>query len=144
MAKTIQQTVQFNAAPEKLFNVYMDSRAHSAAINSRASISRKVGGKFTAFEGALRGKNLAIVPKRMIVQAWRGSDWKKSDLDSILILTFSKARGGGRITLVHANVPDRFHAGIKRGWNAYYWSRWKAYLKPTKGKQRRAKTRGRR
>jgi activator of HSP90 ATPase len=129
MPKTIQQTVKFNAPPERLYAIYMDSKKHGAAVNARVSMARRAGGRFSAFGGMLRGKNLAIVPGRMIVQTWRGSDWKKSEGDSILILTFSKVRGGGRIKLVHANVPDRHYAGINRGWNKYYWKPWRAYLR---------------
>ena len=129
MAKTIQQSVKFRVSPEELFDIYMNSKKHSAATNSRVSVSRKVTGRFTAFGGMLRGKILALAPKRMIVQSWRGSDWKKTDLDSILILTFSRVRRGGRISLVHANVPDRHYAGINKGWAKYYWKPWKAYLK---------------
>jgi activator of HSP90 ATPase len=134
MARTIQQTVRFRLAPERLFDIYMDSKKHSAATKFAASVSRKVGGRFSAFNGMLQGKNLAIVPKRMIVQAWRGSDWKKTDLDSILILTFSKAPGGGQISLVHANVPDKHYAGIQKGWPKYYWNPWRIYLKHKSGK----------
>ncbi|MBI3456970.1 MAG: SRPBCC domain-containing protein [Candidatus Rokubacteria bacterium] len=138
MARTIQQTVEFRVPPETLFDVYMDSKAHSAAIGAKASVSRRVGGRFTAFGRALLGRNLAIVPRRMIVQSWRGSSWKRTDLDSVLILTFRKVRGGGRITLVHANVPDTYHASIRKGWNTYYWKRWKAYLaKPATRARRR-------
>lgn len=129
MPKTIQQTVDFSASPETLFDIYLDSKKHSAAINSRAVASRKVGGKFLAFHGALRGRNLSIIPKRMIVQSWRASGWKKADLDSILVLTFSRAPRGGRIALVHANIPDKWHAMIRKGWNRYYWKPWKVYLK---------------
>ena len=129
MAKMIQQAVKFSVSPEKLFDIYMNSKKHSAAIKSPASISRKVGGRFSAFGGMLRGKILALGPKRMIVQTWRGSDWKKSDGDSILILTFDKAPGGARLGLVHANIPDRRYARINRGWAKYYWRPWRAYLK---------------
>ncbi len=132
MAKTIIQTVKFSASPEQLFDIYLDSKKHSAAIAARASISRKVGSKFNAHNGWIRGKNLAIVRKRMIVQSWRGADWKKADLDSILILTFAKAPGGARLTLVHANVPDRNYPSINKGWHTHYWNRWKAYLKRTR------------
>ncbi len=126
--KTIQQTVKFPAPPEKLFDIFLDSKKHAAAVNSQASVSRKVGGRFRIFGGALQGKNLAIVPKRMIVQVWRGSNWTKSEGDSVLILTFSKARGGGRIQLVHV-LPDRHYAGCNRGWKNYYWKPWRAYLR---------------
>jgi len=129
MAKTILQTVRFSVPPERLFDIYMDSRKHSAATDSRASISRRVGGRFTAHDGWIRGKNLVVVPKRLIVQSWRGADWKKTELDSILILTFSGARGRARLTMVHANVPERSYAGISRGWNTYYWKPWRAHLR---------------
>ena len=137
MARTIQQTARFSVPPGVLFDIYLDSKKHSAATSSKASVSRKVGGKFSAFHGMLQGKNLAIVPKRMIVQAWRSPDWKRAEVDSILILTFSKARGGGQIDLVHANIPDHAFPGIRRGWPKYYWRPWKAYLRKLAGTRRK-------
>jgi len=128
MAKIIQQTVRFKASPEELFDTYLDSKKHAAVIGSPVSISRKVGGKFVAFDGMISGKNLLIVPKRLIVQAWRAKPWKKRDPDSILILRFSKAPGGGRIDLAHVNVPAYDHAGVTKGWHKYYWNPWKASL----------------
>lgn len=128
MTRAIQQAVRFRASPEELFEIYVDSKKHSAATGAPARISRKVGGTFTAFDGMLQGKNLLVVPKRMIVQAWRAKHWKPADPDSILILTFSKAPGGGQIDLVHANVPEYDHRGVRKGWPKYYWKPWKAYL----------------
>ena len=91
MANVINQKVSFTASPEALFNIYLDSKKHGAAIDDTVTISRKVGGKFTAFGGMLCGRNLMIVLGRMVVQSWRSKSWKKKDLDSILVLLFSKA-----------------------------------------------------
>ncbi len=135
MAKTIQQSVTFSASPEALYDIYMDSKKHGAAVGSKASVSRKVGGRFSVFGGGVSGKNLAVVPNRTVVQTWRGNTWKSTDPDSILILTFSRAPGGGRIDLVHANVPDHDQAGIKSGWHKYYWRPWKAYLRKNSGRR---------
>ena len=129
MPKTIQQKVTFRASPEALFDTYLSTRKHSAATGAKAVMSRSVGGKFMAHAGHLRGRNLAIVPKRLIVQSWRGSNWGKRDLDSILVLVFSQVRGGGRISMVHANIPDANVASITRGWSEYYWKPWKKYLR---------------
>jgi activator of HSP90 ATPase len=126
--RPIVQSVRFSAPPEELFEMYLDSKKHSAATLSDAKISRKPGGKFTAFGGQLSGRNLVIVPKRVIVQAWRAEHWPESDPDSILILTFSKAPGGGKIDLVHVNVPSHDHKDVIEGWPEYYWKRWKKYL----------------
>lgn len=137
MPKTVQQSVRFKASPERLFDIYMDSRKHSAATNAKAKLSRSVGGRFTAHNGYIRGKNLAIVRNRMMVQSWRGRDWKKTDMDSVLMLVFRRVPAGrGRIDMVHANVPDRWYSLIKRGWNEYYWKPWKAYLRKSKKKRR--------
>ncbi|MGO9640550.1 MAG: SRPBCC domain-containing protein [Candidatus Acidiferrales bacterium] len=126
--KPIQQSVRFPAPTEELFEIYVDSRKHSEATGGPAKISRKAGEKFTAFGGQLRGHNLLIVPNRVIVQAWRAEHWPDSDPDSILILTFSKAPGGGQVDLVHVNVPSHDHKGVSQGWPAYYRKPWKKYL----------------
>jgi len=128
MTPAIQQSVVLKASAEELFDTYLDSRRHSAMTGSPAKISRRVGAAFTAFGGQLEGRNLVILPKRIIVQAWRSRHWKAADPDSILVLRFSKAPGGGRIDLVHANVPKHDHKDVSRGWPRYYWEPWKAYL----------------
>ncbi|MGA8220960.1 MAG: SRPBCC domain-containing protein [Candidatus Acidiferrales bacterium] len=128
MTKSIQQSARFPVSPRQLFETYLDSKKHSAATGGLAQISRKVGGKFKAWHGQLWGHNLLIVPNRMIVQAWRSVNFKASDPDSILILRFSKVPGGGRIDLVHANVPPQDHAGVTKGWHIYYWKPWKEYF----------------
>jgi activator of HSP90 ATPase len=125
----IQQSVQFEAPAGELFEMYLDSKKHSAATGGRARISRKAGGAFTAWEGQLKGKNLLIVPKKMIVQAWRATHWPASDPDSILVLRFSNTSGGGQVDIVHAGVPEHDHKGVSEGWPKYYWEPWKEYLK---------------
>ena len=129
MTKPIVQSVTFKASPKRLFQIYATAKLHSAATGANARISAKAGAKFTAFDGMLVGKNLLVVPGRMIVQAWRAAHWKKSDLDSILTLTFSKAPGGSRIDLVHVGVPQHDHKGVTQGWPKYYWKPWRDYLK---------------
>ena len=112
MTKTIQQSVRFAASPRTLFELYLDSKKHSAATGGKANINRKVGGAFTAWNEQLRGRNLLIVRNKLIVQAWRSVNFKPGDADSILILEFSRAPGGGRVDLIHVNVPSQDHKGV--------------------------------
>ncbi len=128
MKPPIEQSVKFRCTPELLFEMYIDSAKHSAATGARALISRRVGGRFKAFDGALSGRNLLIVPNQLIVQAWRSTAFKPEDADSILILEFSKAPGGARVHLVHVNVPAQDHRGVSKGWRKFYWKPWTAYL----------------
>jgi Activator of Hsp90 ATPase homolog 1-like protein len=142
MTKPIQQTVRFAAGPRELFEMYVDSKKHSAATGGHARMSRRTGGRFTAWNGMLRGRNLLVVPGRMIVQTWRSINFKDSDPDSILVLRFSKAPGGsGRVDLVHANLPASDHRGVGQGWPKYYWRPWAKYLakKSKPGKSRSSK-----
>ena len=128
MTKAIQQSVKFQAPPKQIFETYMDSRKHSEATGAKARIERKVGGKISAWNGALSGRNLMIVPNKMIVQAWRSVHFKTLDPDSILILQFRKAGAGCVVELVHTNVPVQDHKGVHGGWAKYYWRPWKKYL----------------
>jgi activator of HSP90 ATPase len=127
MTPVIQQSVRFRVAPRVLFEMYLDSKEHSHSTGAPARISRKIGGRFTAFAGALEGKNLLIVPGRQIVQLWRAKHWKKEDV-SILVLSFSRVAGGARVDLVHIGVPHYDHKGVRKGWPKFYWRPWKKYL----------------
>ena len=69
MPRTIQQTVTFREPPDQLFDTYLSSRKHTVATGAKAVMSRAVGAKFMAHAGHLRGRNLAIVSKRLIVQS---------------------------------------------------------------------------
>ncbi len=128
MPKTILQTVTLPAPAEKLFDMYMSPKKHSAIAGGPVSISLKEGSKFRAFDGLISGKTLLVVPKHMIVQSWRGSHWKKEDIDSILILTFLSEGERGRIELVHVNVADSDYEGVREGWEKYYWKPWRELL----------------
>ncbi len=127
MTPIIHQTVRFRVTPKMLFGMYLDSRKHSTSTGAPATISRKVGGTFTAFGGMIHGKNLAIIPEKQIVQLWRAKHWKKNEW-SVLILTFSSVAGGTEIDLVHVGVPNHDQKGVREGWPKYYWKPWKKFL----------------
>jgi activator of HSP90 ATPase len=135
MTPVIEQAASFaNVTPADLYELFMDSAKHTAATGMPAKVSSKVGGKWSAFGGMILGKNLALVPNRMIVQAWRSSAWKNGDPDSILVVRFEKTRGGATAHLSHVGVPPYDHKGVTQGWTNYYWKPWKKYLK---GRKRR-------
>jgi uncharacterized protein YndB with AHSA1/START domain len=133
MTPTVSQRVKFSASPGTLFEMYMDSKKHTAATGAPAKLSRKVGGAWRAHGGAISGKNLLIVPGKTIVQAWRAGFWKKDEL-SVLIMTFEKASGGAVVEIVHVGVPQHDQKGVRNGWPAFYWRRWKKYLAAQKKK----------
>jgi activator of HSP90 ATPase len=128
MPKLITQSVILHAPAKNLYAMYLNPGRHRAITGGKVVVSARPGSKFSAFDGMLRGRMLYTVPGRLIVQAWRSSVWKKSDLDSTLILRFTPRGRSGRIDLVHANVPDHDYRGVNDGWKKYYWRPWRRYL----------------
>ncbi len=129
MPKTIQKAVTLPAPAEKLFDMYLSPKAHGAITGGPVTISRTAGSRFRAFGGMITGRTLQVVPKRLIIQSWRGKHWKPEDIDSTLIISFWPDRDGGRIELVHVNVPEYDYDGANEGWDKYYWKPWREYLK---------------
>lgn len=134
MTPAIEQSVTFKGTPAELYELFMDSAKHAAATGAPAKVSRKVGGKWSAFGGMILGKNLALIPNRLIVQSWRSSAWKAGDPDSVLVVRFEKATGGATVYLSHVGVPPYDHKGVTEGWKQYYWGMWKEYFKTRKRK----------
>ena len=129
MSPVIEQSATFESTPAELYELFMDSAKHTAATGAPAKISHKIGGKWTAFGGALTGTNLELVPNETIVQAWRSTNFKKDDPDSILIVRFEKVKNATTVHLTHVGVPKQDHKGVTNGWKKYYWDPWKKYFK---------------
>lgn len=135
MTPPIIQSIKLPASPEELYRTIVDSKLHTAMTGVPAKISNKVGAKWRAFGGSISGRNLMLVPGKMIVQSWRSTYFKKTDPDSVMTMTFTKVAGGTRIDLVHANVAAQDHKGVTNGWKQYYWDPWRTYIKNMKGKK---------
>src|SRR6516225_1679415 len=90
---TIRQTVIFNAPPQDVYEVIMDSKKHESLSGERADISREVEGAFKAWGDHISGFNLVLQPGRKIVQAWRAHDWW-ADHYSIATFDLRKLDGG--------------------------------------------------
>ena len=128
MRNLIRQSVVLPAAPEKLFEMYINPRTHEAITGGPVKIGNKRGSEFYAFDGALTGTTLEVIKPRLIIMSWRSINFLADDPDSTLILSFISDVGGGRIDLVHLDVPEQDYDGVDQGWEQYYWTPWRAYL----------------
>jgi activator of HSP90 ATPase len=128
MSTTIRQTVSFDASPHAVFEALLDSRKHSAFTGAKASLSRKVGGKISAWDGYIEGKNLRIEKDKVIVQSWRTTEFTESDPDSQVMFHLSEKGKGTRLMFVHSKVPDRLAEELRQGWIDNYWVPLKEYL----------------
>ena len=133
MAKTITQKVVFkNTSTKELYHLYMNEKKHSELTGGSAKITSKIGAKFSAYDNYITGKNLHLLKDSLIVQTWRGSDWKKTDEDSILVLSFHQKGKDVTVKMAQINVPTEQAKGLKKGWDDFYWEPWKTYLENKK------------
>lgn len=129
MTKPIVQKVTFkNATPAQVYDIYMNPKKHAEITGAPAKIEAKAGGKFSAYSGGLVGKFLQLEKDKMIVQSWRSDAFKKSDLDSTLVIQLEAKGKDTVLHMVHANVPKQDHAGATEGWPTYYWEPMKEFL----------------
>ena len=118
--RTIRQSVMLETSPHEVYDTLINSRRHARLTGAKASISAKVGGKFSAYDGYVQGVNLELVPDERIVQLWRGSDWPEGHY-SRATFTMRAMKGGTRLTLNQNGVPDEQYEAISRGWRQFYW-----------------------
>jgi activator of HSP90 ATPase len=120
--KTLKQTRTFNAPAKDLYEALMDSRKHTKfSGGAPAKISAKVGGKFTAYGGALEGETIELKPNKKIVQAWRSKSWEPG-VYSLATFSFASAgKGKTKLTFTQSGIPESDFEDIKKGWISFYW-----------------------
>ncbi len=116
------------AGKEVVYNAWLDSEMHAKMTGTTvATESANVGRLFMAHGGYITGKNMELVPCSKIVQSWRSSEFKDSDEDSIIEVTFEDKNGGTLVTLTHSNVPEGGEH-YESGWRSHYVEPMKAYF----------------
>ena len=128
MCKTIKQRVKFRASPETVYSLLADSRRHSAVTGRKATISRKVGGTFSASGNDVSGIIVDLVPGRRIVQAWRHRRFPEGIFSMAAVTLAPTPDGGTELVLTHRGVPKDLIPETERAWREQYWSRIKTYL----------------
>ncbi|HLF80485.1 MAG TPA: SRPBCC domain-containing protein [Anaerolineales bacterium] len=129
MALQFEMSAVIPASAAELYEAWLDSAGHSAMTGGAAETSAEPGGRFTAWDGYIQGRNLELEPPRRIVQSWRTAEFEQSEPDSRLEVLFEPAEGGTRLTIRHTNLPA--HGGqYEQGWVDNYFEPMKRYFQP--------------
>ena len=123
----IRQTATFKASPHEVYEALMDSEKHSIFTGGRSVVSRKIGGKFSAFDGYSEGTNIELIPDKKIVQTWRAADWPSGHYSWATFL-LKEIGGKTRLTFTQTGVPREQFDDISHGWKDYYWTPMKKWL----------------
>ncbi len=125
--KTIRQKIHFATTSRNVYDALMNSKKHARFTGGKATISKKIGGKFFAFDGYTAGKNIELIIDKKIVQTWRASDWEEGHYSTVEITLVPSAKGCV-LTFVQKNVPPDHYAAIQQGWIDFYWKPMKEML----------------
>jgi activator of HSP90 ATPase len=125
--RDISQSVTFKASPHDIYEALLDSRKHARFTGGKAYISRRVGGKFSAFDGYCEGVNLELVTDKRIMQTWRGDDWPDGHYSRV-VYELKEIGEGTLLTFTQTGVPEDLYAEVARGWQDYYWTPLKEML----------------
>lgn len=125
----IRQKISVRAKPSEVYEAFINAKKHSEFTGSKATCDARIGGKFTAWDGYIFGKNLELVKGKKIVQEWVTTEWPEGHPPSRLILAFKKIKKNTEISMVHSGVPAEQAADIKQGWIDFYWKPLKEYFK---------------
>ena len=124
---TIEQTVIFRSGAHDVYEAIMDSKKHARFTGGTARVSRRVGGKFSIFDGYATGVNIELVPDRKIVQSWRADDWPDGHYSKVTF-EFVESDGKTKLVFTQVGVPVKAYEDISQGWRDYYWKPMKKLL----------------
>ncbi len=88
MPRTIIQAASPSARPERLWATYVSADEHAACTGFPVTIAPRAAAEFRAFDGAIWGSILDVVPSRLVVQrceGWAKFYWnpRRADLERV-------------------------------------------------------------
>jgi activator of HSP90 ATPase len=116
------------STPEAASRALLSSKIHTEFTGSEAKCSARVGGKFTAWDQHISGKNIKLVKDKLIVQEWKTSEWPEGYEPSILKISLKKEGEGTKLTMIQTRVPASQVDQYDKGWYESYWEPLKQYF----------------
>jgi len=127
--KTIRHSEFFpGVPPQEIYGAMLSGPKHSKMTGAKATGSTRVGGKFTAWDGYISGKNVELEDGSRISQEWQTAEWPEGAPPSLLEWKFEAKKGGTKVSLKHSKVPGSQAGSYDKGWEDYYFIPMKAYF----------------
>jgi activator of HSP90 ATPase len=116
---TLHYEADFNATPQRIYEVLLDSNQFAAFTGMPAVIDPREGAPFSLFGGLIGGRNVEFVPYKRIVQAWRPAHWA-AGIYSIVKFEFREEGLQTRLLLDHTGFPEGESVSLDHGWKSHY------------------------
>lgn len=128
--KNLKQTVTFNAKPSDVYEMIMDAKKHGQICGGKVTMSKKVNGKFSVYDGYCHGHNIELTEGKKIIQAWNFAEdgWPELYF-TVCTFDFKKDGKGTKMTFTQEGIPEHKYEALKKGWKEFYWEPIKQLLK---------------
>ena len=123
----LHQEIDIKANRQRIYEALLDSKQFAAFTGAAAEINREPGGAFSLFGGLIVGRNIELVPRERIVQAWRPADWEPG-VYTLVKFELNELGPQTRIVLDHTGFPEQNFRHLNYGWYTHYWEPLKKYL----------------
>ena len=123
----LHQEVEFNASPQRIYEILLDSKQFAAFTGMPAEIDPKPGGALKIFGGLVVARNIELIPGQRIVQAWRSEGWDKG-VYSVVRFELKPHGQGTLLVLDHTGFQEGKFDSLNAGWPPRYWNPLKKYL----------------
>ena len=123
----LHQEIEINASRQKVYDALLDFKQFTAFSGAPAEIHREPGGTFSLFGGLIVGRNIELVPKERIVQAWRPANWEPG-VYTLVRFELNELGPQTRIVLDHTGFPEQNFRHLNSGWYTHYWEPLKKYF----------------
>jgi len=118
---SIHQEVVIPASPERVYAALTTSKQFAEVTGGApADIATDEGGAFSMFGGMIHGRNIELVPRTRIVQAWRVKVWEPG-VYSVVRFTLTADGAGTKVVLDHTGYPPENKDHLAAGWATNYW-----------------------
>jgi len=140
-AEAIHQERQFKASPKRVYEALTVSEqfakvtqlsavmqaAVMAKMHKPTQVSQKAGSAFALFGGYIVGRQIELIPNKLIVQAWRARSWEPG-IYSVATFAFSGDGAGTKLVFDHAGFPRGQAEHLASGWQGNYWEPLEKFL----------------
>ena len=123
----LHQEVDIKASRQRIYDALLDSKQFTSFSGVPAEINREAGGSFSMFGGLIVGRNIELVPRERIVQAWREKDWP-AGVYSMVRFQLDDQGSATKLIFNHAGFPQGAAVHLAPGWWSHYWGPLQKYL----------------
>ena len=116
----LHQEIDIKASRQRIYDVLLDAKQFAAFTGAPAEINRDAGGAFSLFGGLVVGRNIELVPRERVVQAWRPASWEPG-LYSLVRFELKEWGQQTKIVLDHTGFPEGSFRHLNPGWYTHYW-----------------------